>query len=51
MFKMNGSHDEVRDVAELLAKAKVEQLNIVSFKGKTLKLNSAEDGKLNHVFK
>ena len=42
---MAESKDEVQSVADLLAKTKVEQVNIVSFKGKSLKLNSADDGK------
>ena len=52
MAKVN---DEVEDVAKLLEQTKVEQLNVVSFKGKSLKLNTAQDGKwqskvLNNVF-
>jgi len=42
---MTESKDEVQDVADLLAKTKVEQVNVVSFKGKSFKLNSADDGK------
>lgn len=37
--------DEIRDVADLLAKTKVEQVNVVSFKGKSIKLNTTDDGK------
>lgn len=37
--------DEIKDVADLLAKTKVEQVNVVSFKGKSFKLNTADDGK------
>ena len=43
---MAESKDEVQGVADLLAKTKVEQVNVVSFKGKSFKLNSADDGKL-----
>lgn len=43
---MAESKDEVQDVVDLLAKTKVEQVNVVSFKGKSFKLNSADDGKL-----
>lgn len=43
---MTKANDGVDDVAKLLEKTKVEQLNIVSFKGKSLKLNTEEDGKL-----
>lgn len=42
---MAESKDDVQSVADLLAKTKVEQVNIVSFKGKSLKLDSADDGK------
>nr|XP_058971510.1 ran GTPase-activating protein 1-like [Pocillopora verrucosa] len=35
--------DEIKDVADLLAKTKVEQVNVVSFKGKSFKLNTADD--------
>jgi len=42
---MTESKDEVEGVADLLAKTKVEQVNVVSFKGKSFKLNSADDGK------
>ncbi|KAJ7357719.1 Ran GTPase-activating protein 1 [Desmophyllum pertusum] len=40
---MAESKDEVQGVADLLAKTKVEQVNVVSFKGKSFKLNSADD--------
>ena len=43
---MTETKDEVQDVADLLAKTKVEQVNVVSFKGKSFKLDSADDGKL-----
>lgn len=43
---MAESKDEVQGVADLLAKTKVEQVNVVSFKGKSFKLNSADDGKI-----
>lgn len=42
---MTESKDEVQGVADLLAKTKVEQVNVVSFKGKSFKFNSADDGK------
>lgn len=44
--EMTDKKDDVQGVAELLAKAKVEQINVVSFKGKSFKLNSADDGKV-----
>lgn len=44
-FKMADTKDDVQGVTELLAKTTVEQVNVVSFKGKSLKLNSADDGK------
>lgn len=43
--KMAGTKDDVQGVAELLAKTKVEQVNVVSFKGKSFKLDSEDDGK------
>lgn len=42
--KMAGTEDDVQGVAELLAKTKVEQVNVVSFKGKSFKLDSEDDG-------
>lgn len=42
---MAGTKDDVQGVAELLAKTKVEQVNVVSFKGKSFKLDSEDDGK------
>ena len=42
---MADKKDDVQSVAELLAKTKVEQINVVSFKGKSIKLNTADDGK------
>lgn len=42
---MADTKDDVQGVAELLAKTKVEQVNVVSFKGKSFKLNSADDGR------
>lgn len=42
---MAGIKDDVQGVAELLAKTKVEQVNVVSFKGKSFKLDSEDDGK------
>lgn len=44
-FQMAGTKDDVQGVAELLAKTKVEQVNVVSFKGKSFKLDSEDDGK------
>lgn len=41
--KMAGTKDDVQGVAELLAKTKVEQVNVVSFKGKSFKLDSEDD--------
>ena len=46
MGETTEKNDEVKDVADLLSKTKVEQINVVSFKGKSFKLNSADDGKL-----
>ena len=43
--KMADKKDDVQGVAELLAKTKVEQVNVVSFKGKSIKLNTVDDGK------
>lgn len=43
--QMAGTKDDVQGVAELLEKTKVEQVNVVSFKGKSLKLDSEDDGK------
>ena len=43
--KMAGAKDDVQGVAELLEKTKVEQVNVVSFKGKSFKLDSEDDGK------
>lgn len=43
--KMDDKKDDIQDVAELLAKTKVEQVNVVSFKGKSIKLNTVDDGK------
>ena len=43
---MADKKDDVEGVADLLAKTKVEQVNVVSFKGKSFKFNSADDGKL-----
>ncbi|EDO31643.1 predicted protein [Nematostella vectensis] len=40
---MSLKKDDVGDVTELLAKTKVAQVNLISFKGESLKLNSAED--------
>ncbi|XP_044177192.1 ran GTPase-activating protein 1-like [Acropora millepora] len=40
---MADTEKDVQGVAELLAKTTVDQVNIVSFKGKSLKLNSSED--------
>ncbi|XP_015779681.1 PREDICTED: ran GTPase-activating protein 1-like isoform X1 [Acropora digitifera] len=40
---MADTEKDVQGVAELLAKTTVDQVNIVSFKGKGLKLNSSED--------
>ena len=40
----NGAGDGVGSVAELLAKTTVKQINEVSFAGKGLKLDKAEDG-------
>lgn len=37
--------DDLSDVTNLLAKTKVAQVNLISFKGKSLKLNTAADGK------
>lgn len=42
---MDDKKDDIQDVAELLAKTKVEQVNVVSFKGKSIKLNTVDDGK------
>lgn len=42
---MAGTKDDVQGVAELLEKTKVEQVNVVSFKGKSFKLDSEDDGK------
>ena len=42
---MTEAKDDVQGVTDLLAKTKVEQVNVVSFKGKSFKLNSADDGK------
>lgn len=36
---------DVSEVANLLEKTKVAQVNLLTFKGRSLKLNSAEDGK------
>lgn len=44
-FQMAGAKDDVQGVAELLEKTKVEQVNVVSFKGKSFKLDSEDDGK------
>lgn len=46
---MAKASDGVDDVADLLEKTKVEQLNIVSFKGKSLKLNTEGDGELTYL--
>lgn len=43
--QMAGTKDDVQGVAELLEKTKVEQVNVVSFKGKSFKLDSEDDGK------
>ena len=43
---MADTEKDVQGVAELLAKTTVDQVNIVSFKGKGLKLNSSEDGEI-----
>lgn len=43
---MADTEKDVQGVAELLAKTTVDQVNIVSFKGKSLKLNSSEDGEI-----
>lgn len=42
---MTQEKDDVSDVTSLLAKTKVAQVNLISFKGKSLKLNTAADGK------
>lgn len=42
---MTEAKDDVQGVTDLLAKTKVEQVNVVSFKGKSFKLNSSDDGK------
>lgn len=44
--KMADTEKDVQGVAELLAKTKVDQVNIVSFKGRSLKLDSSDDGEL-----
>ena len=43
---MADTEKDVQGVAELLAKTTVDQVNIVSFKAKGLKLNSSEDGEI-----
>ena len=40
-----GDGNSVKSVADLLAKTTVKQVNEVSFAGRGLKLNKAEDGK------
>lgn len=42
---MATAKDDVESVANLLAQTKVKHINVVSFKGKGLKLDSAADGK------
>ena len=43
---MGDTEKDIQGVTELLAKTKVDQVNVVSFKGKSLKLNSIDDGEL-----
>ena len=43
--EMAAANGSVNDVTEQLAKAKVDQVNEVTFAGKGLKLDTAEDGK------
>lgn len=43
---MADTEKDVQGVAELLAKTKVDQVNIVSFKGRSLKLDSSDDGEI-----
>ena len=43
---MADTEKDVQGVAELLAKTTVDQVNIVSFKGKNLKLDSSDDGEI-----
>lgn len=43
---MADTEKDVQGVAELLAKTTVDQVNIVSFKGKGLKLDSSDDGEI-----
>ena len=44
-FEMALQKDDVGEVANLLEKAKVAQVNLLTFKGRSLKLNTAQDGK------
>jgi len=39
------NESDVSEVANLLEKTKVAQVNLLTFKGRSLKLNTAEDGK------